>query len=59
MTLKCKPPFSVNGNIIWTANEKIIQQNGKYSISPDGSSLTVKKVDEKDKGESHVSFSYQ
>jgi len=58
MRLECKRPVSVLGNISWKWNDRDIIQSEKYSIttSEDGSILTVKKVEEKDKGESHVSF---
>jgi len=61
MRLECKRPVSVLGDISWKWNDDVIIQNEKYSIttSEDGSILTVKKVEEKDKGESHVSFSLQ
>ncbi|XP_039548860.1 adhesion G protein-coupled receptor F5-like [Pimephales promelas] len=52
MRLECKRPVSVLGDISWKWNDDVIIQNEKYSIttSEDGSILTVKKVDEKDKG---------
>ncbi|XP_048063226.1 adhesion G protein-coupled receptor F5-like isoform X2 [Megalobrama amblycephala] len=50
MTLKCKIPDSVVGEMSWTVNDQVIVQNRKYSFSEGGTILTVKSVTEKDKG---------
>ncbi|XDV41532.1 hypothetical protein PO909_010392, partial [Leuciscus waleckii] len=50
MMLECKPPVSVNGAMSWTVNSDVIKENDKYSISKNGTILTVQNVAEKDKG---------
>ncbi len=58
--LKCIRPESVEGIMRWTVNGEDPTLNpAKYIISPDSSTLTVKNVNERDKGESHISLSYQ
>ncbi|XP_067273076.1 uncharacterized protein [Pseudorasbora parva] len=48
--LKCTRPDSVFGDMSWTFNGKDIKQSEKYTFSQDGSILTVKSIDDKDKG---------
>ncbi|XP_056125058.1 adhesion G protein-coupled receptor F5-like isoform X2 [Rhinichthys klamathensis goyatoka] len=51
MLLKCIRPASVEGTMKWTVNNNDPALDpSKYLISDDHSSLTVKNVDEKDKG---------
>ncbi|KAK7133722.1 hypothetical protein R3I94_015548 [Phoxinus phoxinus] len=51
MLLRCIRPASVEGTMKWTVNNKDpALDSNKYLISNDNSSLTVKNVNEKDKG---------
>ncbi|XP_067273928.1 adhesion G protein-coupled receptor F5-like [Pseudorasbora parva] len=50
MKLECTRPNSVSGDMSWTLNGKDIKQSEKYTFSQDGSILTVKSIDDKDKG---------
>lgn len=50
MTLNC-PESTVKNTIQWSVNEKAPDSN-KYSISPNGVTLTLKSAHESDSGES-------
>ncbi|XP_067273924.1 adhesion G protein-coupled receptor F5-like [Pseudorasbora parva] len=50
MKLECTRPDSVSGDLSWKLNDKVIQQSDKYTFSQGGSLLTVKSIDDKDKG---------
>ncbi|XP_067273929.1 adhesion G-protein coupled receptor F1-like [Pseudorasbora parva] len=50
MKLECTRPDSVFGDMSWTLNGRDIKQSEKYNISTGGSILTVKSIDDKDKG---------
>ncbi|XP_051730510.1 adhesion G protein-coupled receptor F5-like isoform X2 [Ctenopharyngodon idella] len=50
MALKCKIPDSVVSEMSWTVNDKVIQENQKYSFSQGGTVLNVKSITEEDKG---------